>query len=93
MNWNGLWGILSNDREHAEYDDVYDKNGDYIYCESCNTEIRWKDGQYVCPQCGKVMSREVFFRYAGIEPLGPACLECDNLYPGCYSCPHGYTEK
>ena len=30
MNWNGLFGILSNDQEHAEYEDVYNENGDAV---------------------------------------------------------------
>ena len=48
MNWNGLFGILSNDNEHAEYEDVYNENGDAVYC--------------------------------------------DNLYPGCITCPYGYVD-
>lgn len=60
MNWNGLFGILSNDNEHAEYEDVYNENGDAVYCDSCGEEIRWKDGIYFCMGCGKRMSRQVF---------------------------------
>lgn len=89
MEWNGLYGILSNDMEHAEYDDVYDENGGAVYCE-CGAEICWRDGVYICPQCGKTMSRQTFFDYIGAKPLGEACLRCDNLYPGCMSCPYGY---
>lgn len=63
MNWNGLFGILSNDQEHAEYEDVYNENGDAVYCDSCGEEIRWKDGVYFCMGCGKRMSRQVFFDY------------------------------
>ena len=39
MSWNGLYGILSNDQEHAEYDDVYDEAGDAVYCDHCGAEI------------------------------------------------------
>ena len=39
MSWNGLYGILSNDQEHAEYDDVYDEAGDAVYCDRCGAEI------------------------------------------------------
>ena len=52
MNWNGLFGILSNDQEHAEYEDVYNENGDAVYCDSCGEEIGWKDGVYFCMGCG-----------------------------------------
>lgn len=92
MDWNGLYGILSNDKEHLEYDDVYDEHGDTVICDECGHEIYWKDGIYVCPQCGKTMSRQVFFDYIGAMPPGPKCLTCDNLYPGCVTCPHGYTD-
>ena len=57
MNWNGLFGILSNDNEHAEYEDVYNENGDAVYCDSCGEEIRWKDGIYFCMGCGKRIVR------------------------------------
>ena len=93
MKWNGLYGILSNDQEHAEYEDVYTESGDAVYCDCCGEEIRWKDGIYICPHCGNAMSREVFFRYIGATPLGPECLTCDNLYPGCMTCPYGYVDK
>ena len=90
MSWNGLYGVLSNDQEHAEYDDVYDEAGDAVYCDHCGTEIYWKDGIYICPYCGKAMDRAVFFRYIGATPPGPECLTCDNLYPGCMNCLYGH---
>jgi hypothetical protein len=39
------------------------------------------------------MDRAVFFRYIGATPPGPECLTCDNLYPGCMTCPYGYTNE
>lgn len=59
MNWNGLFGILSNDQEHAEYEDVYNENGDAVYCDSCGEEIRWKDGAYFC--MGRTRPHFLFF--------------------------------
>lgn len=93
MNLNGLLGILSNDQEHAEYEDVYNENGDAVYCDSCGEEIRWKDGIYFCMGCGKRMSRQVFFDYIGATPPGPHCIDCDNPYPGCITCPYGYVDE
>lgn len=92
MEWNGIFGALSNDLEHAEYDDVYDERGNFIYCDACGEEIHWKNGIYICPYCGKTMSRAAFFEYAGIEPRGEKCLTCEDLYPGCIVCPYGYIE-
>lgn len=93
MNWNGLYGMLSNDQEHAEYEDVYNENGDAVFCDTCGEEIRWKDGVYFCMGCGKRMSRTVFFDYIGATPPGLECLNCDNLYPGCMTCPFGYVNE
>lgn len=88
MEWNGLYGILSNDREHMDYDDVYNEQGDAVLCDKCGHDIYWKDSVYICPQCGQTMSRRVFFDYIGAVPPRPECLTCDNLYPGCVTCPY-----
>ncbi|MEG1523847.1 MAG: hypothetical protein RR475_02345 [Clostridia bacterium] len=76
------------------YEEVYDEDGDLVEveCNNCREHVRWKDGQYVCPNCGSIMSRADFFNCIGAEPPGPECLTCDNLYPGCIVCPHGYVE-
>lgn len=75
-----------------EYDDVYDEDGDVVYCDRCGSEIKWKDGQYTCPDCGQIMSRKIFFEYIGADPPDEICLICDNLYPGCVICPYGYVK-
>jgi hypothetical protein len=75
-----------------DYDDVYDEDGDGVYCDLCNSEIGWKDGQYICTGCGRVIDRDVFFNYIGAEPPGNECATCNNLYPGCLVCPHGYVQ-
>lgn len=74
------------------YEDVYDEEGNEVNCDYCYTEMKWKDGQYICPGCGQVMSRKVFFNYIGANPPGPECEQCDNIYPGCIACPHGYVD-
>lgn len=73
------------------YDDVYDEDGYYVIC-ACGGEIKWKDGIYICPHCGLTMNRSEFFNYIGAEPPGPECITCNNLYPGCVICRHGYIE-
>lgn len=77
----------------SDYDDVYDETGDSVLCDYCHGEIKWKDGRYVCPECGQVMTRDVFFNYIGAEPPGPECLTCGQPYPVCYGCPYGYARK
>lgn len=74
------------------YDEVYDEDGYEVLCDMCTGEIKWKDGVYVCPKCGQIMSREVFFNYIGADPPGEECVHCDNLYPGCVICPYGYCD-
>jgi len=72
------------------YDDVYDEEGYFVYCDCCNNELKWKDGIYICPNCGQTMNRAEFFNYIGAEPPGPNCITCVELYPGCAFCPYGY---
>ena len=76
------------------YEDIYDAEGDIalVQCNNCEDKIRWKDGEYICPNCGSVMNRAELFNCIGVEPLGPECLTCGNLYPGCAVCPYGYVD-
>lgn len=74
------------------YDDVYDEEGYFVYCDCCNNELKWKDGIYICPNCGQTMNRAEFFNYIGAEPPGPNCITCVELYPGCPFCPYGYID-
>ena len=76
-----------------EYDDVYTEDGDIVTCDFCGEEIKWKNGEYVCLDCGQEMSRDVFFNYIGAEPPGDKCITCNELYPGCMYCPHGYIKE
>lgn len=76
------------------YEDVWTEDGDVVNCDElyCNGEIRWRDGQYICPECGQIMSRAVFFNHIGADPPGKECVTCNELYPGCISCPRGYVK-
>lgn len=76
------------------YDEVYDEFGGYVPCDGyrCNAKVMYHDGRYECPKCGKIFDRQDFFNYIGANPPGPKCVTCDNLYPGCIVCPHGYIK-
>lgn len=71
---------------------VYDEDGDTVECDWCGQELIWKNGEYYCPGCEEIWSREKFFDYIGADPPGDECYDCDNLYPGCIACPHGYAD-
>lgn len=49
-----------------------------------------RDGQYKCPRCKTIYSREEFMSMIGAEPFGPECLTCNNNFPRCFICQHGY---
>lgn len=72
------------------YENVYDEDGGLVYCEYCNSQIVWKNGQYYCPKCERTISRADFINYIGANLPGPKCITCDNLYPGCIVCPYDY---
>ena len=74
------------------YEEVYDESGSYVPCDgyNCNAKVKFHNGQYKCPKCGKIFDRADFFNYIGANPPGPECVTCDNQYPGCIVCPYGY---
>lgn len=76
------------------YDEVYDEFDSYVPCDGyqCNAKVMFHNGRYECPKCGKIFDRADFFAYIGANPPGPKCVTCDNLYPGCITCPHGYVK-
>jgi len=80
--------------DDPSYEEIYDENGEYslVQCDSCQETIRWKNGDYICPNCGTVMNRSEFFNCIGAEPPGIECSTCNNLYPGCVICPYGYIK-
>lgn len=75
------------------YEDIYDEDGYSVHCDVCDSIMKWKDGLYVCPGCGQSMDRPEFFNYIGAEPPGEECISCENIYPGCVCCPHGYIDE
>ena len=88
MSLFGWW----NDSDDV-FDDDEDDNIVLVECDVCGTPIRWKDEQYICPDCGTIMSRGEFFNCIGANPPGPECLSCNNRYPGCTDCPYGYVDN
>ena len=71
---------------------AYDEEGDSVECDVCGCELVIDDGKYYCPECDEYWSREKFFDYIGAEPPGPECINCDNDYPSCGYCHHGYLD-
>lgn len=80
--------------DHTVYSDVYTEEGETVRCLSCGAEIKWKDEtyQYICPNCEEIMGRTDLFNHIGADPPGLECATCNNLYPGCISCPYGYVD-
>jgi len=75
------------------YEDVFDEDGNEVNCDECSSLVKWRDGKYVCPDCGRVFERNEFFDYIGANPPGVHCYTCDSLYPGCITCPYGYLSE
>lgn len=75
------------------YSDVYDEDGDEVLCDICGSAIKWQenDGTYICPNCGQAFTRADFFNYIGAAPPGKECYTCECLFPGCMTCPYGYS--
>lgn len=76
------------------YEEIYDEDGSeaYVICNYCRTNIRFKDGQYICPNCNTVIDRATYFNYIGANPPSEKCLSCDSNYPHCIWCPNGYKQ-
>lgn len=74
------------------YEEIYDMDGNsaYLECDLCGEWVKFKNGEYVCPNCGKVYSRDEVFNAVGLDPLGPMCPTCSSKFPGCSFCPYGY---
>lgn len=77
----------------SEIDDIYDEEGNEVYCDYCGGIMKWSGNECVCPNCGQRMDRQTFFNHIGAEPPGPECVLCTNIYPGCMICPYGYCEE
>ena len=45
------------------YEELYDEDGDYIYCPNCVdalAPLKLHDGEVVCPRCGRVYTLDEF---------------------------------
>lgn len=47
------------------YEPVYDTEGNSVPCDCCDYYLKYKDGEYVCPNCGRTLTREDFLNYIG----------------------------
>lgn len=72
-----------------KYAIAYDEEGYEVTAVCCGVPIMWDDENYVCPECGRIFSREEFFNLIGANLPGNLCVTCDQLYP-CTSCHRGY---
>lgn len=71
---------------------VFDEDGNEVHCPLCGGPMIFdSNNRYVCSECQTIMERGEFFDYIGVESLGPECLTCNSLYPGCEMCPYGYV--
>lgn len=89
--YNNIYGETDVANTSEVYEDVYDEEGNFVYCDYCNSLLTYKDGIYICRDCGQTFSRSEFMNFIGAEPPGPECATCSNQYPGCIVCPYGYV--
>ena len=65
----GLADLESNDifDDFLDYEEVYDEYGDTVPCDSpdCSSTIKFHNGQYICPNCERVMTEDEFDEYIG----------------------------
>lgn len=68
--------------------------GDHYPCKECSGihYIRFnpKNNEYFCRHCGKRYSRREFINIYEIPVMGEDCYTCDECFPGCSHCHHGY---
>lgn len=87
-------GIIFSDEYMSQFDEAYDEDGDSVTCPNCGDSLYFKEAEntYVCLSCGYELERDNFLDYIGADVPGEECKTCDNLYPGCISCPYGYVD-
>ena len=70
---------------HDEYiNGAYDENGDGVICDLCSGDMAYRQGVWVCRECGQVMSRTQYLNHIGAEPPGIKCFDdCEDNYPLC----------
>lgn len=66
------------------FNGAFDEDGDCVECDICQEgRLRFRNGNWVCQDCGNVINRPEYFNYIGAEPPGEDCITCNNNYPLC----------
>ncbi len=66
---------------------AYDEDGNGADCDDCSGEMFFRNGKWVCRNCGRVMTRSEFLNHIGAEPPGSRCItNCHENYPLCKKC-------
>ena len=81
--WESLYRV---DARDAWLNAGYDECGEAVPCDVCGDEMRFdaENRIWVCPGCGRPMSRAQWFNYISADPPGAKCLSlCGENYPMC----------
>lgn len=77
-------GIYRIDTADEYYNGAYDDDGNDVVCDFCGGEMKFRDGEWYCTECGQTMDRATYFNHIGAEPPGDGCMHgCDENYPLC----------
>ena len=71
--WEELYKV---DAADAWINAGYDEQGEAVPCDACGDEMQFDDEDrvWVCPGCGRRMSRVQWFNYICASPPGVKCL-------------------
>lgn len=84
MKYSNLYDNSREEKAYFEWTDgCYDEDGMGVTCDDCYGNIFWKDGNYICKDCGKVFERVEYFNYIGADPPDSKCIFCKENYPIC----------
>jgi len=81
--------------EDSIFEKIYDKYGSplAVPCDTCDySYIVYIDGEYTCPTCWKVFSREYVFDWNEMK-YWPECLRCNENLGNCYQCKYGHLDE
>jgi len=63
-----------------------------VPCDECAySYVVYDSGRYICPTCGKVVSRKYVFDWAGLRYFSE-CLICSSNLGNCITCPFGHLD-
>jgi len=84
------------DYEESIFEKLYDEHGlvAAVPCDECDySYVVYIDGEYICPTCGKVVSRKYVFDWLGVT-VWPECVDrcCEN-FGNCFSCKYGHLDE